>query len=115
MKDVGKTWSLGGVYFICEEDSMNKPNLRYSEHAVLDSNETVIMLFGKEHDTRTVSGVLWSGIDALQDLVGSGWIIFNSDQGFEGLFHIQTLDIDTQKDIKRNVPVYRITADLRKQ
>jgi hypothetical protein len=115
MKEVGKTWSLAGVPLIVEADSMNKPNLRYSEHAVLDSVETVIMLYGKSHHTREISGVLWSGLASIKNFVGSGWVAFISDQGDEGNYFINDLGVETLHDVKRDVPVYRITVSMRRQ
>lgn len=113
MIDVGKTWNIGGVYFICEKDSMLKPNLRYSEHHVLDSLHTVFMTYGKDNDTREVSGVLWSGLPIIQASIGSGWVVFNSDQGFEGNYFLSSLNIETLFDRSRDVPVYRITVSMR--
>jgi len=115
MKDVGRTWSLGGVYIAVEKDSLDKPKLRYSEHAVLDSVHTVVMLYGKELDYREIVGVLRTDLATLQALVGNGWVALNSDQGFEGNYFIDKLSIDTLNDTKSVTPVYRVTINMRKQ
>lgn len=115
MKNVGETWSLAGVNIAVEKDSMDIPKLRYTEHAVLDSTQTVIMLWGSGLENRKITGVLWSDLDIIQTYVGSGWVALVSDQGSEGNYFIESLDVQNLYDARADVPVYRITVDMRKQ
>lgn len=106
---------LGGKRIIVTSDSA-KPEVRQSEHIVLDGDNSIYHHFGYGGDKRTIKAYL---LDNWQDLpvirhyhrVGSS-IYFSDAWGKNNLYKIWEMSWDTIFDTSRNHPVYLLTMTL---
>lgn len=117
MKEVGKTWSLGGIKLAVEEDSMDYTAIRMGHLGPLDRNETVLHYGGTEAYARDLTAILFSGYeDNFLPLIGSGYHTLISDQGDEGSYFITGCKPRRLQALnKPAAAVYRLQLDLRKE
>jgi hypothetical protein len=123
MKDIGKTWSLGGIPLVVEKDSEDYIKPRIAELGPLDATYNYIHFGGTEALKRDLTTVLFTGYksypgtsEGLYGLIGSGYHELVSDQGTEGNYWITEAKTDRLQDIHRNTGAnYRITMKLIKE
>lgn len=115
MREVGKTWSLGGISIAVEEDSLEYPALRISKHAILDTNETLLMYIASGWILRDVQAVIFSGYTTgIVPLIGSGYHTLISDQGTEDDYFITNCRPQRLQALNKPNPVYRINVTLKR-
>lgn len=115
MREIGHTWSYGGIKIAVEHDSLDYPRYRFVEHSVLDTLYTDIQRLGSGETLRDIRGVVFDGHDQLLDFVGSGYYTFVSDQGTEGDYFLATFRSDRLVATNYDTPVYRVTMIMRKE
>jgi hypothetical protein len=112
-------WSFAGIDIIVDSDA-GKPQVKMSEHFVLDGTESVFHYFGYGSDTRTIGGHIMDNpsSSALEDLadyckLGTAGALV-SDQGSEGNWFIESFEYSRVRDISRTKPVWKFTMNLKK-
>ena len=114
MKEIGRTWSYGGVNIAVESDTLDAPKYRFVEHNVLDTLYTDLQRLGSGEILRDVRGVVFSGFPQLLTFVGSGYYTFISDQGTEGDYFLSRFQSNRLVATNYDTPVYRVTMMLKK-
>jgi len=123
MKDVGKTWSIGGIPLVVEKDSEDYIKPRIAEIGPLDAVYNYVHFGGTEALKRDITATLFSGYKhynggiGFYDMVGSGYRALISDQGAEGNYIITEARTEVLQDIHRSPParVYRINMKMIKE
>ncbi len=111
-------WTLGGIRIIVQKDDEH-PEVRLSEHVVLDGQESIIHNFGYGSDTRTLSAhLLASGTDYRYNTLKAAFqngttMALVSDMGAQGNYKIWNLTRTRIYDISRPWPVYQIGLELK--
>ena len=113
MKEVGRTWHLGDIYIAVEADTTLYPKLRLGIVDILDSNELLMHTGGSEILSRRLDGVIFSDLDALLYMTGSGYWPLVSDQGAEGNYRITDLNSERLQALNYSEPVYRVHITLK--
>lgn len=116
MREIGRTWSLAGIYLAVTKDSLDYHEHRYVKHAVLDTLYTDLQWFGSGEIMRDVRGVLLTNEhDTLVGYIGSGYHAFVSDQGAEGNYFLASMSATRLTATNYDTPVYRVTVKLKKE
>jgi len=123
MKNIGKTWSLGGIPLIVEKDSEDYIKPRMAELGPLDTTYNYLHFSGTEALKRDLTAILFSGYKqhhstpfGLYGMIGSGYNSLVSDQEVEGNYIITEASIEHLQDIHRNTgKIYRVNMKLIKE
>lgn len=97
-------WKIGGIRIIVTDDS-SKPEVKMSEHIILDGQESILHYFGYGSDKRTLKAWLLDNPEYLPVIRnwyrnGSG-IILSDPFGNSGAYKINELSFNKVQDIKR--------------
>jgi len=109
-------WSFSGVDIIIDGDA-GKPQVKMSEHFILDGTESIFHYFGYGSDTRTLTGHILdtpTNLDLLKGYCRTGASgVLISDQGVEGNYFIESIEYNRVRDISRTTPVWKFTMNLK--
>lgn len=114
MREIGRTWSLGGIKIAVEDDSLDYHKYRFVQHNVLDTQYTDVQRIGSGEIFRNVRGIVFTGYNQLTEFAGSGYHMFVSDQGTEGDYFLSDLQGRRLVAANYEMPIYRITMTLRR-
>lgn len=116
MTEINETWALSNINIAVEEDSLDYPVVRMGKQGPLEHNYSIGHHGGTEAMHRDLKFVLFSGYEQqFLPLVGSGYHALVSDQGAEGDYFIAAVRADRLHANNQPKPVFRITAELRKE
>lgn len=117
MKEVGKTWNIGGLYMTVEKDSEDYTKVRIGKLGVLDTLYTELHFAGTEALYRDLDVYLISGYDpTLLAMMESGsYYSLTSDQGDEGNYYIVSCNPTRKEALNKQTVVHHVKLELRKE
>lgn len=110
------TWVLGDVTVTVEQDSEDHIPTRIGFLDVLDSSGTIIHFGGTEAKQRDMQLVMFSGYETIfNPMIGSGYHMLESDQGYEGLYVIKAASPERLQALNQENIVIRSKVNLIKE